>query len=496
MQSDAATSFQKPMTGTTTGIAAPPRQRQGDPFYLDAGPTQDEQRQREDSKFGMIQLFDSDEEVEAAKKKRREKKQKRSMSKNGSTNLMSFGDASSGMPPPVTMYDSGDDEDDAVTPAGKKGGPGREFAGLAKVDLTTPLREDEIMPERRHRIVPERPSSLTEQKASDKKKKRSKKRKKDGKAAPPLISEANVEGDLLDLGGIDQTHAFTSPLGLAATSSSATATANAISDAFGDLLGLSAPAPAPRTGGNDTNLLSSQFEAISSPPPSAPSKKSSSKRRPWMRASLKASDASVAADLSLLYRVYRANDGNAASIVFRLDNNGFLPLTATAIELQQQSIALGDVAAGSSTESAKLGPFTYSQPDSSESIKGALTVAGSSVPLKLSLPASSFLSPETVSLEQIAQELANASGWSSSSVKIESSSSSDTVKSVLASFLRAHQVEDGSSPATATFAAYTSSGARCRAMVKIKDGSVKVDLKCSSPSLGKALASDLKRLVL
>ena len=56
--------------------------------------------------------------------------------------------------PNVRVYTSDDDKDDLPIP-GKKKTTGKEFEGLAKVDLTTPLREDEVMPERRHHVVPE-----------------------------------------------------------------------------------------------------------------------------------------------------------------------------------------------------------------------------------------------------------------------------------------------------------------------------------------------------
>ena len=75
-------------------------------------------------------------------------------------------------------------------------GPGdKVFEGLAKVDLTTPLAPDEVMPERRHREVPEPtgPGEGIDAKSTKHKSRKGKKKKKRKKG--------EVTDDLLDFGG-------------------------------------------------------------------------------------------------------------------------------------------------------------------------------------------------------------------------------------------------------------------------------------------------------
>jgi AP-3 complex subunit delta-1 len=129
--------------------------QQQDPFYLDSGAAMESEHQLP-SRFGTIQLTDSDgHESNEGARKRKKKKKKKQHKEAASKSTVTLGDADFSMlsmtnapdtPPPsstgmanVTIYTSDDDEDeDEQHPRhGRKSAPGKEFEGLAKVDLTT-----------------------------------------------------------------------------------------------------------------------------------------------------------------------------------------------------------------------------------------------------------------------------------------------------------------------------------------------------------------------
>ena len=145
----------------------------------------------------------------------------------------------------------------------------------------------------------------------------------------------------------------------------------------------------------------------------------------------------------------------------------------------------------------------YSEVDATEEIKGSLECGGASVSIKIYLPASLHLQPDSgVSPDQVQEELASSSGWASSSasVDLESAKDPEYIQSALSAFLQAARVNGSSSwdPTTALLAARGSQGQPVRFLVKIQPTrrSLKVDVKSSSAVLAKSLASDLKRLVL
>jgi len=517
MTGSSTSSFQKPLSGSSpTAGTSPARQRQGDPFYLDStpAPANGNAAHQEDSRFGTIQLLDSDDDEEPGRRKRGKKEKKAKKAKNklqagsNENNLLSFGDGVSS--PPVTVYESDDDDDhDDRTGSlvGNRKGPSKEFEGLAKVDLTTPLREDEVMPERKHRVVAPRP--VEEAKLLKAKKKTKKKSKKKGSAEP---TSGDAVGDLLGLDGFGLGSASAAPNLVAATTPASATTTSAVNAAFDDLLGLDAPAPAPLLGGGGFGSTPpAQQQTGLSEPVSAPSPSKKNSKRPWMKATIKVSSSRGTSNTdwsvtSLSYRVYSSShDGRpAASIALRFDNHCQSPVVGLSLEFRDkpgEAIDIGTVASDSYAETSKVGPFAFLNVDASQDCKGMLRTAdGCEVPVKFSLPASLHLSPEeNLTLDQVGQELSSG-GWSSDSAKIEVSSEMppDRVMTLLCNFLRAAEVADSSpSSAVGTLAAYSaSSGARVRALVKIKDKSAKVDIRCTSASLGKALAADCKRLVL
>jgi hypothetical protein len=520
MSSGAPLSFQNPATTTSTGLVS--RQRQGDPFYLDSAATSGAEEERDRAnRFGTIQLLDSDAEEPSSgrKHKKKQKKHKRSKEKAQSQSgagegLMMFGEGSVPTPSsrnvePMAVYESedDDDEDGHGSRAVQSKGLGKEFASLARVDITTPLREDEVMPERKHRVVPERspgePPSSAKEKKKSKKDKKKKSSKKEG---------TNTVGDLLDLGifGVDEEAAAPSLVRPTTTVAPMQST-NPINNAFDDLLGLSSPAPVPtlvpQVGGHASfsPLDSAGPTSLAAQTMQSPKKNG---KKPWMKANIKVASASGTpvvdwSKLTLAFRVYSVGDGGgpAAMLVLRIQNNmDTSAVTGLTIDLKDhENIAIGTIDSGSYGESPKIGPFECLSLEATHDIKGVMKTRDCSVPVKITLPASLHLTPEDgLSLDHVANEF-SSSEWSSHSAKVEINSgmASDSVKQMLSSLLRAAEVDGMMSGSnTGTLAARSPNGDRVRVMFKIKETSVKVDIKSTNSSLAKALASDVKRLIL
>jgi len=543
--------------------------RQSDPFYLasasgnnNAGGADDVQDVASpQNQLGIIQLADSDgEDAETnisekkSKKKKKNKKDKKLAAVSPSDMMagdvmQAFGGATgvggdisggliSGMGGDTaqasahgatTIYDSEDDDDDDIGPFGsnrnKKKATSKEFAGLSKVDITKPLREDEVITQPKHYEVPDRslelaPMAATETKKSKKElkkeRKEAKKQKKQQKSQQADSSGAT--GDLLDLGVFGGSSSTPAPSTAAPVSAPAAQVmgGNVISSAFDDLLGLDAPAPAPVLptalpsdpfGAASTTPVASTMPQTSAMPISSEMQTSSSSKpsRPWMKGSIKSSSAAGSgvdwSRVNLLARVYHSKQGTMLKI--RVDNIQDTVLSNLVLELNGNATALGSVAPSGSAESPKVGPFQYPSLDASHEVRGTLRLqdGSSSVPVKLLLPATMHLSPQDgLQLDQVAEELASIP-FASASAKVDPSGgqSPDEVKQAIAGFLRAGMVQEGpsSNPKAATLAAVSSSGAKLRVLLKIKDsGTVKIDLRCTNPILANALASDMKKVIL
>ena len=401
----------------------------------------------------------------------------------------------------VVVYDSEDEDDGAIARSrATKKGHNKEFAGLAKVDLTTPLREDEVMPKRTHRVVTEHPASKKESKKPRKPKKSKKK--------AIFMETAGVTtsvGDLLDLGGgfgeIMGPHA---PISFASTASASAS--QTISSAFDDLLSLSRSAPAPQLNPIQLQPASTvnYFELARVGEPPAPKSKA---KRPWLKAVLKSSNGSSGAvdwsAVSLLFRVHRFTEGPrvGARLVIRVENHSRALLDALSLDLKNYGCVSFDAIApqSSSNESEKVGPFFYSAVDAAQEIKASLKTTTSSVSVKIHLPVALLLSPENnISLEQLAEEL-STSDWSSTTAKVDlgAINNPEEVKDALGAFLRAELVSGSAlSVESGTYAARSAMGAPVRFLVKVMGNKAKIDIKSTSGTLSKALASDLKRIVL
>jgi AP-3 complex subunit delta-1 len=515
---------QKPqIVPSNNGAARPPSS--SDPFYLNSSPAilDSEQTPNLPSRFGTIELgdVDSDDDVAEEKQKRRKQKKKKKQKSGQAQGISSDFGLGQGFGN-VTVYGSDDDDDNeakerllATRVPGQRT-PGKEFDSLARVDLTMPLREDEVMPERRHRVVPERPVGslqpfsdqpkiLDHEKPMKAKKKKKESKKSKKKSKENVVTVNDDIGDCFNLGvtsSVPQT-VPTQPLntGMEAANMSSPGMvmqeSNAISNAFDDLLGLtdsppvvSLPTPAPSVFDSNTSAL-----ANSEPPSLAGGKE------PWIRASIKTSHArgSPVVDwtkVHLSFRVYLSPSGSTL-LIFRVENHMETSmLKGLVLRLRDHAdISLGDVPPRVSIESAKSGPFSVNTPE----LKGSLVTPECTVPLKFSLPVSTNFNPvKGLRLEDVAQQLSSAQ-WSSNTAKIELTGAAklEIIKPILCKFLSMEEVEPQSSgPLSGTFAGQSSDGAQIRVLVKVKQSSVKIDVKCTNPVLGKALCSDLKRLVL
>lgn len=500
-------SFQHPETAETTESSGfNSRPNRSDPFYLDTAPSNEGESLKDPSHFGMIQLSESDDnESEPARKKKHKKhKKKKKVKDRQDGNVYDNSQASK----PLDIYGS-DDEDESqrlgAPPGGsRKKSPGKEFEGLAKIDLTAPLREDEVMPERKHRVVthaqPQASFSTAERPRKEKKKKNKKEKKKHKERSADHKTTSYDVGDLLELGAGFGTSApeatsRSSGGGAATTTPSVNPPAggaNAITDAFEDLLGLDSPAPV-------------QLPPLES---EAPVVERSSSKRPWMKGHLKVSKSSCSdsvdwSRVSLHYRVSRTNHEQAIAcmLVFCVQNHNAVPLSDLTLTLgNHHSTVIGNVGPGSSVETDKVGPFLYNEADAAVDLKGVLAFADFKVSVKIRLPSSLHLTPlEGLSLLDVSNELASQS-ISSHSTKIKLSQVPvQSVTPMLCTFLRSAEVDSssaGGSSVVGTLAARSSTGAKIFFLVKVKEKNVKIDIKCTHPQLMDSISEDLKKLLL
>lgn len=488
------------------------QQNQGDPFYLQSAPKTNLAGEQDPGQFGMIQLSDSDGEAEisAKRKKKKKKKEKRSDGSQATTSVDTYSNLMSAGATGVAVYDS-EDEDDQVLHSfsarpknGKRSNAEKGFEGLARVDLTEPLREDEVMPERQHRVVPERAQSTAKDKKSGKKEKKKKskkanKKEKNGQLSAPSAAEpfSNV-GDLLELDGFGGMSLSPAPV-TASLPAMENPLNNTITDAFEDLLDLgssrsqatpSLTSPLSTSNGFDAPT---QSEAV------------------WMKASVKHSKSGSTnsfdtSAVSIHFKVFSASDGHGQGpevmIVVRVLNTSFDVLKNTMLHVSEEnSIALGDVAANASVISDRIGPFSYQAIDAAFDLRGSISCSGALLSIKFSMPVSIHLVPwNGLNLEDVSNALSDG-GMDSRSAKFTFSPSAEqaTIKSILMGHLHAVEIDAGgagASATTGTFAAQSRGGVRLLMLLKIKEGVVKVDLKCSHPGFGKLLASELKSLIL
>eukprot|EP00537_Pseudo-nitzschia_pungens_P000108 CAMPEP_0172372412 /NCGR_PEP_ID=MMETSP1060-20121228/47512_1 /TAXON_ID=37318 /ORGANISM="Pseudo-nitzschia pungens, Strain cf. cingulata" /LENGTH=1317 /DNA_ID=CAMNT_0013098403 /DNA_START=188 /DNA_END=4141 /DNA_ORIENTATION=+ len=502
-----------------------PSNTANDPFYLNSSASARDVEYASNpnanvaNRFGSIQLGDDNEGEETyIKKKKKKKKNKKHETAQTSQQHMNFMGSGFGN----MIYQSDDDDDDdmqskpGVRTSGRKKGPERN--GLANVDLSQPLREDEVFLERKHRVVPERkPEEAhihpgTEPDLSKSKKKKKKKDSKKSKESKPQTQQATSNDfDLLDIFNATpqappsrQIMPSSSP---AYSSNTMQHQPHAVNNAFDDLLGLSYPAPT--TSNLGTQNTGQHLYGMSTPQSVAqPSSKSgSSGKKPYLRATIKPSSSSGSpmvdwSKVQLSYRVSRSQVGAnmAASLIIRIQNDmEATPLSGLVLQLKNHgNVSIGDVTPHSKVESSMVGPFPYPSPDLPLEMKGKLATLDSNVTVKLTLPVSLHISPagEGLTMDSVASELASLQ-WATRSTKIahNSSMAPERIKLKVCTFLRMTEVEP-SDPSYGTLAGTSSTGIPIRVLIKVKPDNVKLDIKSGSDDLGKALASELKRLII
>jgi AP-3 complex subunit delta len=460
---------------------------QQDPFYLDSGGTV-VHATSDVNKFGSIQLIDSDEEgdLRATKRKKKERKKVKHIQ-----TTKSQGNSSQ-----VLACESDEDDNLVMTHnRSQKARISKDFAGLASVDLTTPLGDDEVMPKREHRQVPQRPS------ADKVIKKKAKKEDKPKKVKKNSSSTRSKDGDLLDLGGLSSVNDVSLDHFQSLTEKHAPLRAASESSIFGDLLSFGASNSAPPVSNNQS--MQSQYSNIEGETMQKSFRKG--KNNLWMKASLKISgDDSKHLDWNLVLVYYKVamsdqkNEKFPTTLTLRVDNMTSEPLNNLTLTLKKYGkFDIGTVPTNSSIESSKLGPFFYSHRDAAMELRGNLSTSnGAKAPLKVTFPAALHLSPTMgLDMEVLSTELSSRE-FHCATVRVERCKV-DTlnIKKALVNFFNASEIGNVG-PLVGTLAAQSSLGAKVFFLVKVNDSTVKIDIKSSDENVCMALASDIKRLVL
>lgn len=535
---DSQSTLQK---SNTAVFGAPVRH---DPFYLAKTPQfdlEEDERRAPQNRFGTIQLPDSDNDNDNSAPSRHKKKKKEKKGKKMKSVSVS-------VPDEFVLYDSdNDDDENNQQHLISKRRPGKEFEGLARVDLTTPLREDEVMPERKHRVVPDRPAIsvmapsdvqniTTAAVVKEKREKKSKKAKKKS-------TNDGAVGDLLDLGADYNSTAgqlaYKPDQGISLGSSVST---NPINLAFDDLLSLSVTPTVPQQppsfemGGEskNTNLLNSDLLAEQSVMQKGGgtetfinNNNNSKNMRTgglWLKGVLKSKGDSFWSQILVLFQLDYGNDSTTSSVrnaflIFRIRNESSVTLNNVSLDIKGYGVVtIGTIPSLGSTESQQIGPFVIKNEGDykAQEMKGSITINNNSnihnCSFKLHLPVTSHLIPEeNLSLDYVAEEL-QAQGWFSHSVRINlpllagptiaQQHDSESVKQLLGNFSRAaYVIGSATKVTTGTYAARSSRNSkeeRCRFLFKLKDdlSSIKIDIKTTNDALGEAIAADLKRIII
>jgi hypothetical protein len=163
-----------------------------------------------------------------------------------------------------------------------------------------------------------------------------------------------------------------------------------------------------------------------------------------------------------------------------------------------QNVWFSPVASGATVDSQALGPISLGNPDQSTELKGDLSTDNSSIPIKVVLSASAFLSPvNDLSIDSVAQELASGI-WASASAKIECTPgmSPAEISQAVQDFFQAAVIENSAKDGSWAFAARSrATGAQIRIFLKIKGEVARIEIRSTSPSLGAELASEGKKCV-
>ena len=480
--------------------------KQHDPFYLNSNDNNESARTDLPSRFGTIQLGDSDgEDSNNVKKKKRKKKTKKA-TKMGASDLeflagMVATEASSGNRIATSEHDiiNSDDEDDvpvlAASRNNRKQAPGSKKNVLAAIDLTMPLREDEFIPEPKHRVVPERVQDPPPTEADDsnrgKKKKKEKKSKSSKKSKPMSAPTQNLgtTSDLLDFGGFDSSNNIDD------STTRDPPQANAINSAFDDLLSLDVPASAP------VPALPTAMPILHEAQSAQKQKEKKSKGfNIWQQATIKGFSSTLFnwEDIAVVYRVHSSKK-NGVKVSLKVKN------TSNSTTYQSLNISLPGVDAlvfntlGPQDEMdlGKVGPFQMAS--TGMEIKGNISIQGQNAGMKIQIP-SSLLMMKPLNIKQEAViEMLGSGEWASYTSKIEihqQDADEFKIKTGLSQFLSAMELGDvnNSDKNNYLLASKSNSGAPIIMLVKRSKKGLKIDVKSPDKKLAKAVSSDLKKI--
>jgi AP-3 complex subunit delta len=457
--------------------------KSNDPFYLQSKAQTSNKTNQFASKFGAIQLYESDSEQEKQKKrKKKSKKREKEMASVDLELLTGLGSGSTQtrshhIPSIIDSDDDDDDDGDDTLKLRNKRILSKTasatningFENLAMVDLTTPLREDEVVPVSEHRLVPSRLSDFKTINGSVKKKKKAKKDKGNRKIETSnLLNISNEPSDI--------THAVS--LGDDAK--------HPVNSAFDDLLSLNLSMPVaslstPNIGENGTAVSKASFKPGTIP-------------LLWQKSVLKPKTTDTSfPEIALFYKMHSPKNG-VIKISLRLLNSSSSSLSDIRIKLSNKNLNISDdIAPGETVDMGKLGPFNL---ESFDGFKGTVTIQGLCANLLIPYPKLLEMSAWKLHQNDVAQAL-SAAQWHSTSVRIENPKQSvEKVKKSLMQFLSPYEVEGDSFSESYYMFACVSNQTKCLVLVKASDRCIKFDIKCTEIKLGKAIASDMTRVVL
>ncbi|GFH49360.1 hypothetical protein CTEN210_05836 [Chaetoceros tenuissimus] len=448
-----------------------------DPFYLNSQSKVDNDALERGNRFGAIQLMDSDDSDGVTKKKKRKKKNKKN-EKLPSIDLEFLeGVGSSNAAPSMQQgFIDSDDDDEPGLAIGRKDNKSSssKFNNLAQIDLTTPLRDDEFIPEPKHHVVADRSTAnMEESQAKGKKKKKEKKSKSAKKnkdiqnniVAPSNDVSNNVgSSDLLDFGG----------MGISAPSQPAIQPQNTISSAFEDLLSLDAPP-----------ILPSQTSA---PAPIGKMEQTKDHKaiRFWQKAATKSTDARMN-DVQVLFKLHSPKS-SGVKMSLRVCNNSTAAVSQFSLILPGvDPISISQIQPNDHIDLGKVGPFALESLD----LKGKISADGCNAHITMSIPL--IMNPVQFEQDQVVSML-DSQEWASSSAKIEAKNQLDlgTVKASFEQFLSAQEVGYSMDNSNYMLASITKEGTVVLFLVKTSKKGFKIDVKSTDKKVAKNLAHVLK----
>ena len=491
--SNANVASQNTTNDATTSLNA----KHHDPFILNSQSTLDVVESKSFNRFGAIQLDSGCNGSDTGKKKKRKKKNKKqakdsadleflagmgSMTNNDDAANMIFSRSHQ------SIIDS--DEDDelnepalAIARNNYKQGPSLKLNGLANIDLTTPLREDEFIPEPKHYVVPN-PQSMpaVDERLQSSKRKKGKKSKTSKKSKAANKKEFPAT-ELLDFGGFGTSNNIDVP------SSDTAKPTNAINNAFDDLLSLNAPSslPVPPT-----------------LPVSSENKPNQSKRAPtmkivnfWQQATLKNASSATSFnwdDVLVMYQTHPSKK-NLVTLSIKVCNKSSVNTLPNAVITLPEVDTLNLIELGPQDDMdlGKVGPFSISSLD----LKGTISVGHHNAQMKVTIPCSTTMSPISLSQDE-AILMMNSDEWSSYSSKVQIRSQIDpgTLKSSLMAFLSVSEVGDEMDNSNFMLSAKSTNGAIVLLLVKATKNGLKIDVKSKDKKTAKTLSSDLKKIIM